>query len=250
MLKPLTPIPSMRRGFRLYPDDPDPLGLSHLLSRVRDAFPCGVRQRTSRRDGHAPPQIGSRRWRRVFRKAARLPQPTTLADRWARRRHRGAGHSQHRAPSRFCGHVIGRSSWSAPAADPGVGLNQYAQVVARARGEGIDVGIGVRVADRHDVELPRVGQRANEGLVTDKIQQRKHLNQPRAGEVERVCGPGRSALTTFTRCRMMSLSIAPADEPAVEHGAQRRTADRLALGGLHGDLLEPLARIGDPEEPG
>ena len=48
-----------------------------------------------------------------------------LADRWARRRHGGRGHSQRPSPSRFRGHLIGRSSWSAPAADPGGGLNQY-----------------------------------------------------------------------------------------------------------------------------
>jgi hypothetical protein len=43
--------------------------------------------------------------------------------------------------------------------------------------EDIDVGIGIRVAHRHDVELPRVGQRANpKRLVPDEIQQRKHLD--------------------------------------------------------------------------
>jgi hypothetical protein len=41
--------------------------------------------------------------------------------------------------------------------------------------------MGVRVADDHDVELACVGQRAKpERLVADRIQQRKHLNQPRA----------------------------------------------------------------------
>ena len=36
MLKPLTPIPAMRRGLRLYPDDPErPLGVPHRLPRVR-----------------------------------------------------------------------------------------------------------------------------------------------------------------------------------------------------------------------
>ena len=65
-------------------------------------------------------------------------------------------------------------------------LNQCAEVVARTRGEDIDVGICIRIGDRHDVELPCVGQGANsKRLVPKEVQQREHLDQLRAGEVER-----------------------------------------------------------------
>jgi hypothetical protein len=53
MLKALSPIPSMRRGFRLYPDDPDDPGVPHLLPRVRDELPCRVRRRAYIPVGHA-----------------------------------------------------------------------------------------------------------------------------------------------------------------------------------------------------
>ena len=50
-------------------------------------------------------------------------------------------------------------------------LNQSAEVLARTHSEDVDVEIGIRIGDRHDVELPRVGQCANsEGLVPQEVQ--------------------------------------------------------------------------------
>ncbi len=119
-------------------------------------------------------------------------------------------------------------------------------------GEDLDVRIGIRVADRHDVELPRVGQRANsEGLVSEEVQQREHLDQPRTGEVAAaLCGPGRSALTTFTRCRTMSLSIAPRTSLLwnIVPSDGRPIAFRLAVSAAICRSLR--LRIGDPKRKG
>ena len=94
-LKPLTPIPAMRHGFRLYPDDPDdPWVFRSPLPRFRDRPPRGVRPRTQGGGGqaHVPGQD-------VVREAARPPQSTNVADRPASCGCGGAGGPQRTAPS-------------------------------------------------------------------------------------------------------------------------------------------------------
>ena len=66
------------------------------------------------------------------------------------------------------------------------GADESGQFVSGAGGEDLDVGVGVGVANGHDVELSCVGQRADpEGNVPHEVQQREHVEQLRAGEVQR-----------------------------------------------------------------
>ena len=106
---------------------------------------------------------------------------------------------------------------------------------SRARGEDIDVGIGIRVADRHDVELPRIGQRPNsEDSLPTRFSSGNTSISGAPAKYSGVCGPCRSALTTFTRCRTMSLSIVTDDAAEHRAGDGRLIA---AFGRLLGDLL-------------
>src|SRR5215212_9577546 len=65
------------------------------------------------------------------------------------------------------------------------------QLIPHARSEDIDVGVRVLIGDYADVERSGVGERADtERHVADEVQQRKHIEQPRPGEVERPFGTG------------------------------------------------------------
>ena len=115
MLKPLTPIPAMRRGFRLYPDDPDDPWVFRIY------FPeFGMDFRVVF-DGGPKDGMATRLLLDVmsFERRPDLRNPRPWMTGGAGRRHGGAGHPRRPAPSRFLGHLIGRSSSRALAADPG-----------------------------------------------------------------------------------------------------------------------------------
>ena len=191
MLKPLTPIPAMRRGFRLYPDDPDDPWVFRIYfpefgMNFRVVFDSGPK------DGTATRLLLDMM---SFDRRPDFRQPETVADRRAGRRHGGTGDPERPAPttsSSRAGHLIGLFRVRAPATNARGRLNQCAEVVARTRSEDVDVGIGIRIGDRHDVELPRVGQCANsKGLVPQEVQhvgtaRSAARRRSRAGSADRV----------------------------------------------------------------